>query len=216
MSKVENVEADKSDKDDKSGKDDKRLFVQRAVAFIIDITLISFISSVIAAPFLDGDGVMKLSDSLLDVMGKYTVGEINYAVYIAESIPLTFQMARKTGIITLVSLFLSVLYFIVYQFNKGGQTFGKKLMKIKVVSIKGQMTMNQMLVRSLIINSILIDMIVLGLTIFASQDVYFYGSMVFEQVQSLILILSVAMVLFSRRGRGLHDMISRCEVIREK
>lgn len=76
--------------------------------------------------------------------------------------------------------------------------------------------MNQMLVRSLIINSILIDMIVLGLTIFASQDVYFYGSMVFEQVQSLILILSVAMVLFSRRGRGLHDMISRCEVIREK
>lgn len=215
MDKKETVEADKSDKSDKSDKNDKALFVQRAVAFIIDIMLISFISSLIAAPFLDSEGMMKLSEGLMEIVEKYSLNEINYSVYVAESIPLVFQLARKSGIITLISLFSSVLYFIVYQFNQNGQTLGKKLMKIKVVSINGEMTMNQMLVRSLVVNSILIDMVVFGLTIFATQDVYFYGSMLFEQIQSLVLIISVAMIMFNKKGRGLHDLISRCEVVRE-
>ncbi len=208
MNKKEKAEVSEDD------KSDKRLFVQRAVAFIIDVTLISFISSIITAPFLDLDGIVKLTDGLMDVMNKYVTSELDYSIYIAEVIPLMFQLARKNGITTLVSLFLSVFYFIAYQFNHNGQTLGKKLMKIRVVSINGQMTMNQMLVRALIVNSILMDMIILGFTIFATQDIYFYASIIFGEIQNLILIISVVMIIFSKKGRGLHDLISRCEVVK--
>ena len=215
MGKKDTVESEKSDKSDKSDKNSKALFIQRLGAYIIDIVLIALIGSLIAAPFVDSDGLMKLYDGIYEVVEKYNASEISYNAYIAESIPLTYQLARKCGIVTLVTLFLEVLYFIVYQFSHNGQTIGKKIMKIKVISTNGEMTMNQMLVRSLIINSILFDMIVFAFVIFGSANTYYYGTLVFEKIQNCILYVSAIMILFSKRGRGLHDLISRCEVIKE-
>lgn len=219
MSKKDAVESEKSDKSDKSDKDDKTdkaSFIQRLGAYIIDIIIVAFVASLIAVPFIDSDAVLKLTDGLYEVMEKYSTAEISDAVYMAESIPLTYELARKSGVITLITLFLEVLYFIVFQFKNNGQTLGKKLMKIKVVSTNGEMTMNQMLIRALIINSILLDMIVLAFVIFASPNVYYYGSLIFEEIQNFVLCASVVMIIFSKNKKGLHDLISRCEVIREK
>lgn len=212
---IESEKSDKSDKSDKDSKKDKASFIQRLGAYIIDIVIVVFIASLIAVPFTDSDAVLKLTDGLYEVMEKYSTAEISQAAYMAESIPLTYQLARKNGVITLITLFLEVLYFIVFQYKNNGQTLGKKLLKIKVVSTNGEMTMNQMLIRALIINSILLDMIVFAFVIFASPNIYYYGSLVFEEIQNFVLCTSVVMIIFSKRGRGLHDLISRCEVIKE-
>lgn len=218
MSKKDAVESEKSDKSDKSDKDsktDKASFIQRLCAYIIDIVIVAFVASLIAVPFVDSDAVLKLTDGLYEVMEKYSTAEISHAVYMTESIPLTYQLARKSGVITLITLFLEVLYFIVFQFRNNGQTFGKKVMRIKVVSTKGEMTMNQMLIRALIINAILLDMIVLAFVIFGSPDIYYYGSLVFEEIQNFVLCASIVMIIFSKKRKGLHDLISHCEVIKE-
>lgn len=217
MSKKDAVESEKSDKSDKSDKsaDGKKVFfIQRLMAYMIDILLVAFVGSLIVLPFIDKDALLKLSNSLFEVIEKYNSSEITYDVYMIESIPLSFQLAKKCGIITLITLFLEVLYFIVYQFNSGGQTIGKKIMKIKVISTNGEMTMNQMLIRALIIDSILLDMIVLAFVIFTSQDVYYYGALIFERIQGIILFISIILIMFSKRGRGLHDLISHCEVVK--
>lgn len=212
MSKADASESEKSDKDDKP---DKAMFVQRLMAFIIDTFLISMVVSLIVFPFVDSESITKLQDSMIEVSDKYMNFEISVDDYFDESMPLLYQVAKKSGVLTLSTLFLEILYFIVYQYRNNGQTIGKKMMKIKVVSTDGQVTMNQMLLRALIIDSILVDMVIFGFVIFASQSIYFYGTLVFESIQYIVIFVSVIMMIFGKNGKGLHDLISHTEVIKQ-
>lgn len=203
-----------SDKSEKSEKPEKALFIQRFVAFLIDILLVSIAASIIAFPFLDNEALTKLDESSNEVVEKYLNQEIDEKVYFTESMNITYQISRKNGIFSLITIFLEVLYFVVYQFYNGGQTFGKKLMKIKVISIDKDITMNQMIFRSLLIDSILLDMIIFGFVVFASKGVYFYGTLMFELIQYTIIIVSCLMIMYGKKKRGLHDLISHTEVIK--
>ncbi len=193
---------------------DRALFVQRLVAYIIDIVLVSVVASIIAMPFIDSDAISKLNESTSEVIEKYSKGEIDSEAYLSETVNISYQTARKTGIQSLIIVFLEILYFIVYQFYNGGQTLGKKLLKIKIVSVDEQLSMNQIIFRSLIINSILLDMILIGFITFASQSVYYYGTVCFDLIQYIIILISVFMIMFSKSGMGLHDRITHTYVVK--
>ena len=86
----------------------------------------------------------------------YISQKIDISEYTSESISVSYEMAKKQGILSLTTIFLNILYFVVFQVKNNGQTVGKKLLKIKVSSCDDEeLTMNQMIFRSLIINSIL-------------------------------------------------------------
>lgn len=208
MDKKESVEAEKSDKSDKA------LFMQRFVAFMIDVLLISVVAGFFVIPFTDNDSIAKLNDSNDEVFEKYTAGEIDEKSYFTESMNITYQLAKKNGILTFITLFLEILYFVVFQFYKGGQTIGKKIMKIKVVSTDGDLTINQVMFRSLIIDMILLDMIVFGFVVFASESVYFYGTLFLEMIEYIIIFVSIVMICFGQSRRGLHDVITHTEVVK--
>ena len=114
-------------------KGEKALFVQRFIAFLLDIFILSSIASLISYPFLDAKSINKLNKNSSEVIEKYTTGEIDMNTYVDEAKGISYQLSQKQGVISLVTLFLSVLYFIVYQYYNNGQTVGKKVMKIKVV-----------------------------------------------------------------------------------
>lgn len=202
-------------KTNEENKSNKALFIQRLLAFFIDVFIVSIVASIIAFPFLDNESLTKLNDSSNEVFQKYENGEISDKVYFTESMNISYQSAKKNGLLVLITIFLEILYFVVYQFYKGGQTIGKKLLKIQVVSTDKELTMNQMIIRSLIVDSILLDMIVMALVIFASKSVYLYGSLSFEVIQYIILFISCLMVMFSKSGRGIHDRLTHTEVIRK-
>ncbi len=194
---------------------EKALFIQRLAAFIIDIMLVSTVASLFSVPFIDVEGVNKLNEEATTIIDQYLNQEIDMNDYLSETISITYQLARKNGIVTIINLFLAILYFVVYQFYQNGQTIGKKLLRIQVISNDEQeLTMNQMIFRSLIINSILVEMIVLGFIILASSDVYFYGVGIFEGIQYLVMLISVFMVMFREDGRGLHDLIAHTKVVK--
>ena len=56
---------------------EKALFVQRFLAFLLDIVLVSFVASFISYPFLDMDSIQKLNESSVEVMENYTNGKID-------------------------------------------------------------------------------------------------------------------------------------------
>lgn len=192
----------------------KALFIQRLAAYIIDILLISLIASIFSMPFIDSDAINKLNESSIEIMEKYSQGEIDEATYLSETVNISYQMARKTGIQSLILVFLEILYFVVYQFYRGGQTIGKKLLKIKVVSLNEELSINQIIFRSLIINSILLDMILIGFITFASQNIYYFGTVCFDVIQYGVILISVFMIMFSKSGMGLHDKIARTCVVK--
>ena len=200
---------------------EKALFVQRFLAFLLDIFLISIVASIISYPFLDIDSIQKLNESSAEVMENYATGKINQKEYFNESSTISYELARKQGVNTLIIIFLNILYFVVYQIKNNGQTLGKQILKIRVVdSSNRDLSMNQMIFRALIINSILLDMISFGVLIFANQSSYFYGVSFLAFIQFCILSVSTFMIMFGKDKRGLHDLVAhtdvvRCDVVKE-
>ena len=191
------------------------LFIQRLLAYLIDIMIVSFISTLLSYPFYDNSSVEKLNNSSMEIVEKYIDKEISAQTYIVESMDISYQIAKKTGAVSLITLFLCVLYFICFQFYKKGQTIGKYLMRIKIVSNDdSQLNINNYIYRSLIINSILVDIIVLCFVIFTNSEIYFYGTATFEMIKYAIIVVSALMVMFRKDSRGLHDIIADTKVVR--
>ena len=199
----------------KEKKEEKALFIQRFAAFILDVFIVSMVASMIAYPFLDMNSIDKLSESSTQIVEDYMKQEISIEEYTNESISVSYEMARKQGILSLITIFLNILYFVVFQIKNDGQTIGKKLLKIKVSSNDGnQLTMNQMIFRSLIINSILIDMVNFCVLLFTNQMAYFYGVGILSMIQFTIIAASGFMVMFSEKRQGIHDLIAHTDVVK--
>ena len=196
-------------------KGEKALFVQRFIAFLLDIFILSSIASLISYPFLDAKSIDKLNKNSSEVIGKYTTGEIDMDTYVDEVKGISYQLSQKQGVVSLVTLFLAVLYFIVYQYYNNGQTIGKKLMKIKVVSSTDkEITMDSFIFRSLIVNSILVDMISFAIVIFGNETAYFYGVAICGIIKYTLLLICGFMVMWSKSGLGLHDRIAHTTVVK--
>ena len=196
-------------------KYEKALFIQRFAAFILDIFIVSFVASLLAYPFLDMDSIQKLDDSSTEVAEKFLAQDISEDEYISESIGISYELARQQGLLSLITIFLNILYFVVFQIYNNGQTLGKQLLKIKVVSKDDQpLTVNQMIFRAAIINSILISMVNFAILIFANQYTYFYTVAVLELIQFMIIAISGFMVMFGERRQGIHDLIAHTDVVK--
>lgn len=199
----------------KEKQPEKALFIQRFAAFILDVFIVSMVASMIAYPFLDMNSIDKLSESSTQIVEDYMKQEISIEEYTNESISVSYEMARKQGILSLITIFLNILYFVVFQIKNNGQTIGKKLLKIKVSSNDGnQLTMNQMIFRSLIINSILIDMVNFCVLLFTNKMAYFYGVGILSMIQFTIIAASGFMVMFSEKRQGIHDLIAHTDVVK--
>lgn len=218
-SAIETVEREdiKSKKQElqKSKTSEKALFIQRLAAFILDVFIVSMVASLISYPFLDLDSIDKLNEASTQIVDQYMTQKISIDNYVSESISISYEMARKQGVVSLITIFLNVLYFVVFQIKNDGQTIGKKLLKIKIESTSDdKLTMNQMIFRSLIINSILVDMVSFCFLLFTNREAYFYGVGVLSIVQFVIIAASGFMVMFSEKRQGIHDMIAHTNVVR--
>ena len=193
---------------------EKAFFIQRLAAFILDVFIVSMVASLISYPFLDLDSINKLNESSTQVVEDYMTQKISINEYTSDSISISYEMARKQGVLSLITIFLNILYFVVFQVKNNGQTIGKKLLRIKVSSQDGNLGMNQMIFRSLIINSILVDMVSFGILLFTSATIYFYGAGILSMIQFAIIAISGFMVMFSKKSQGIHDMVSHTDVVR--
>ena len=185
-------------------------------AYLIDGFIITMIISMIASLFVNSDAIQKINNELVDLINKLQTNDVSYLTYIKEVSVLELELAKQSGITTIVTLFVEILYFVVFQIYNSGQTIGKKIMKIKVISNNGELTMNQMIVRSLLINSVLLNMISLVAVSFINdpmQYLYVFGS--FESIQYLFVIVTTLMIMFRKDHVSLHDMITNTRVIKD-
>lgn len=216
MTKNEKVNGKEVISDNKAGKKYAN-FWQRLCAFIIDMFLISMISSLISQPFINQDNYKRLSDEVTTTTSEYKNKKIDTDTYVNRVADISYDMAKQNGISAIIEIAISILYFIVWQFKSNGQTLGKKLMKIKIVKKdETQLTINDILFRSLLIDYILFDMIVLCFTVFSNKNTYFYGVGIFEFIQYAIVFISSMLILSRKDKQGLHDIIVKTEVIKSE
>ena len=197
-------------------KNVKAKFIYRLIAFIIDMMIVYFVTTLISYPFIASktENLEKISSQASEIVEQFGAGEITMNSYISETAGLSFESAKIQGITILISIFVSIIYFVIVQYNNKGQTFGKKLMKIRINSLDGNLSMNQLVVRSLLINSILLNMVQVAAISFINDSmVYFYVDLFFESIQYLFVFISIILIMFSKERKGLHDLIAKTEVI---
>lgn len=198
----------------KKSPDIKAMFSQRVLAFIIDFILLSIITSLIVMFVPVNDTAAELYEEQNRVLKGYTEGTVSMEEYVNQMVDLGYDISKQTVIVSIVTIVISLLYYVVYPCYNNGQTLGKKLMKIKIKKTNDkELTMNDLLVRGMINNSILVNIITVALVLFLSKDLYLSVSSLLSSIQYLVLIISLIMIAFTKNAQGLHDKIVNTEVV---
>ena len=208
---IEKVEVETINK-----SNDKPYFFPRLVAYIIDIMLVSIVCTGILMVIPENKNYDKYMKEYEQIQTDFIEEKIDSEEYFNKSMDVVYDIDYSNVFSMITEVVLIILYFIVFQFYNKGQTFGKKLMKLRVVSTKGDnLTLNQVAYRALIINSILINILILGSLLFLGRDYYYYASLVLQVIGSIIIVVTLMMIFFRKDGRGLHDVIAGTKVIQE-
>lgn len=129
----------------------------------------------------------------------------------------SYRLSKLSFVPRFMGIILSLFYFVVLQFYFNGQTLGKKIMKLRVVSNDNKnINIFSFLIRSLIVNEIFISSLNLICILFLSKNVYFTYSKVIYFVTYFIEILIVFTIIFSKDNRGIHDILANTKVIDER
>ena len=182
-------------------------FTKRFSAFVIDAIIVMMITSVVTLVIPENTNVTKLNEELVSISEDYIEGKIN------KSAPLTYRIDKENFILSIVDVVITLLYFVVFAFVKGGQTLGKKLIGIKVEKQDGTLSINDMIFRTFIINGLLMSLVCLVL-LFTTKDLsYLYSVSIVGFIQIILILVSCLMVLFRKDNLALQDIITKTKVV---
>ena len=191
----------------------KANFIQRALAYLLDIFILSFIFSIITIGFKPNTEIEEKNNEVYD---NYIKGEITAEQYLEEYTDVLYDMQKANALPNAINTVLIIAYFIVFQYLNKGQTIGKKLLKIKIVNEdKKEISLKQMLIRGIMIYSILSSLINIILFFNVSRKVYMTSYLSIGAIESLILFLSAIFILYRNDKKALHDIVSKSIVIKE-
>jgi uncharacterized RDD family membrane protein YckC len=126
---------------------------------------------------------------------------LGFVSYILHFLLVSFFLSFTSTIIILLELG----YFIFLSFKWNGQTIGKKLSHIKIVSIEEHLTLQKLTIRYLV------------LFLFLDLPALIYSFWHTDYVLSLFTIASIvfiAVVVFNKDRRGVHDLLAGTKVVK--
>ena len=96
----------------------------------------------------------------------------------------------------------------------GGQTIGKKLLKLRVVKNKeGSLNILNYLIRCAILNGAIINILLIVFVNMFNTNNFYTANYIISNIQSIIEILILIMVFMTNDSRGLHDYIAGTKVV---
>ena len=195
-------------------KNKKPFVYKRVIAYFIDIMIVSALSSILSLALPKNDTYKTKMDELSKTMEKFQNKEIDKDEWTKAYEDISYDISKASISSSIIIIVVSVGYFVLFNYYNDGQTLGKKIMKLKIVSSNGNpLTINNYVLRSLIINSVLSQLISALLLCVLSKDNYLlYGSNAVSAL-SLVSAISFVFAIYRSDGRGFHDLISNTVVI---
>ena len=192
----------------------KPVSYKRILAYLIDIFIVICIATILTIFIPVSEEYTNQMNELNAVLEDYSSGDISETEYLEKFNDISYIINKESVQVSIVSVVLSTIYFVVLAYYMNGQTFGKKIMKIQVVSANSKkLTMNNYLIRSLLVDSILINTISIVTILFLEKSSYLKVYDVISTIFGAVYVIIFAMILFRQDGRGLHDLLANTKVI---
>ena len=188
--------------------------LKRIIAFVIDIVIVSLVVSLINLLPIDPyqDKYKDTYEKYNEVVRKST--EDGSHDYKDEIIELNYEVYKYRTYSSVFSAAALILYFGVLPLVMNGQTLGKKIMKLRVVSYNDKkLNFWKYLIRIVILNNIWLSLINVGAVYIVDGVKFYYVTYVISMISSLVYMLNLIMVMFRKDNRGLHDMVAGTKVI---
>lgn len=127
---------------------------------------------------------------------------------------LAYKIAKNSSISSAIYIIVTILYFGIFNLVTDGQTLGKKIFKLKIVSSNdGKPNIVSYLIRSVLLyNTIYYLVSLIGIYTLNKENYYLVTNIVY-QIQYYIQIIIICMVMLRTDGRGLHDILVKTKVI---
>lgn len=200
--------------DKKEKKHQPAYFFPRLIAYILDMLIISFVLSFILMIVPQSENYNAYLKEYEQLQTDYMEEKIDAEEYMNRSVEVVYDLDYSNVMSMIIEIVIIILYFVVFQCYNKGQTFGKKLMHIRVVSNDDRkLNFNNYIYRSIIIHSLLINMLIIAMVLFMNKQVYYYTSFGLQGLQMTLIVVSLFMVLFRKDGRGIQDIVGNTKVI---
>lgn len=198
----------------KEVSDQKAYFFPRVLAYLIDIMIVTVLSTLAISLVPENKNYIAYLTEYQKIESSFIAGSMDPDEYINKKAEIIYDIDYNNVLPMIIEVSVLILYFIVFQFYNKGQTLGKRLLRIRVVSEDdGEVSMNQYILRSFIIPSVISKMLIIALVLFMGREYYYYASFTVQGIQVVLIIVSIFMVMYSRTGRGLHDRAAKTKVI---
>lgn len=138
-------------------------------------------------------------------------------IYLREANIYNYNL-QKLGIYnSLITLIITFIYFGVIQYLLKGQTVGKRLLNLRVISANNRpINIFNYILRCLIINNVFLNGINLLSLSFLSKQIFLKGDKIISILVSIVEAITIYLVIIREDHRGLHDLICNTKVIDSK
>ena len=123
-------------------------------------------------------------------------------------------ITRNSVIYYAIYIAFVLAYFGIFQYSFNGQTFGKRLMQLKIINNKNEpLKIWQTLLRTFILFNLWYYIVILIISYCLNGSDYYSVYSILNNINSVISLLIVIMLVMNKDGRSLHDYISFTKVV---
>ena len=189
-------------------------FFKRLCAFLLDYFIVSFILAFITLGFkID---TTKYEEVLSNALNSYSNNEITINEYKDAVSDVNYNIQKLNFPVNVVSVSLSIGYFIVFTYLNKGQTLGKKILKLKLVKEdNNKPKLVDIIIRGLFIYGITSSLFNVIFVNILNKTLFMNIYVIISSIESILLVVSTLMIIYRKDKRSLYDIITKTNVISE-
>jgi len=201
-----------------------KIITKRLTAYILDVFLVYLLIYLISCiRFINPtyDKLIEVTNDYNVAIESYNTGEITDDEYFEINKDYIYNATKYNISTNIVFILVVIAYYGLFQKYNGGQTLGKKIMKIRTVNLDEESpSFVKYLLRIIPMYYVLLGSVVpfiissiLVFIVNSSSFSIIYSSLVYLFI--IISIVSFVMMVIRKDKRGLHDLIAGTKVIEE-
>jgi uncharacterized RDD family membrane protein YckC len=192
-----------------------KLFFRRISAYIADFLLVSFIVALFSEVYI----INPFYNKYMDLSNEYLeyVENIDLKTEILNLEKLdkyTYELSYYSVYISIITLVVNILYYVIFQYFNNGKTIGKALFKIRVKGVKNQkLNIFNLFIRYCILMGVITSLISIISLFVLSMNTCLNVLSITQILENILFISCILMVFFRKDNRGLHDLLSNTCIV---